>query len=66
VIPDLPEGWQTSLAAAGAILVVVLILRWTQAMISEEGRRSDILIDRTFDVVDRLVDSHTEQHHEKD
>lgn len=64
MIPDLPDGWQSALAAAGAIVVVVLVLRWTAAVIAEEGRRAEVLIDRTFDVVDRIVESHVDRKEE--
>lgn len=55
MIPDLPEGWQSSLAASGAILVVVLVLRWTSKVMGDQSTRSQHIVDRTFDVVDTVI-----------
>jgi hypothetical protein len=50
VIPELPDGWQASLAAAGAILVVVLLLRWMGTVMS-----------RMFDVIDKIIAEHKDK-----
>jgi hypothetical protein len=47
VIPELPEGWQASLAAAGAIVVVVLLLRWMA-----------VVMNRMFDVIEKIITDH--------
>jgi hypothetical protein len=54
-MPDIPPGWTQVLAAAGAILVVIAILRWTGAILSGHGKISELLINRSYDLVDKMV-----------
>lgn len=58
-MPDIPPAWIQVIAAFGAILVVILILNWTGKIMSGQGRLGELLINRTYDLVDRIVASHS-------
>lgn len=56
-MPDIPAGWQAVLAAAGAILVVIAVLRWTGAILQGHGKISELLINRSYDIVEKVIPS---------
>jgi hypothetical protein len=56
MLPDIPQGWSQAIAAVGAIIVVLFILKWTGEILAGHGKLSDLLINRSYDLVDKVVD----------
>ena len=54
-MPEIPPSWSQTIAAVGAILVIVLLLRWTAEVLKGQGQQSATLIDRSFDIADKIV-----------
>lgn len=54
-LPEIPASWSQALAATGAIIVVLLLLRWTANVLDHQGKQSELLITRSFDIADKIV-----------
>jgi hypothetical protein len=54
-MPEIPDSWSQAIAAVGAILVIIMFLRWTAEILKGQGSQSATLIDRAFDIADKIV-----------
>lgn len=55
VMPDIPPSWSQAIAAVGAIIVLVLFMRFMTELMKGQGKQSSTLIDRSFDIADNVL-----------
>jgi hypothetical protein len=56
-MPEIPDSWSQAIAAVGAILVLILFMRFMTEIMKGQGSQSATLIDRAFDIADKIVAS---------
>jgi hypothetical protein len=54
-MPDIPASWSQAIAAVGAIIVLILFMRFMTELMKGQGSQSATLIDRSFDIADHVV-----------
>jgi hypothetical protein len=55
MVPDIPDSWLQAVAGIGGIILVIILLRWVTAILEGQGKQSANLIDRSFDIADKVL-----------